>query len=397
MWRNRQLLALFSSQLAVNTGFGLIVPILPFLALDLGAQAFQIGLLLSSYALMQFAAAPGWGWLADRIGRRPILIVGMLGLAAANAAVAVSTSFAMVLLARTAGGLMAAAVQPTSFAYVGDTIKEADRGKGMGFIATGMGVGFIIGPVLGGALIRFGMATPFLAAAGLSLLGAALAAAFLVEPTGVRAAARPAPRAGGNVGALLMSPIGLAVGLTFLISMADGGRQSTIALYAHDLFRLGGAEMGVIFTVMGITYVALQGTIVGPLIDRAGERQILLLGLPLSAAGFLLVLAARDFASLTAAVALQGAGMAFTFTSIPTLISKEAQGRQGVAMGLRSTSQGAGHILGPLVGGASYAVDPRLPYVIGALLLGVAFTAARVAFGGLPRAKVSPADVGGPR
>lgn len=364
MWKNRQLLALFFAQLVVNTGFGVIVPVLPYFALNLGAQPFDIGVLLSAYSLMQFVAAPFWGRLSDSVGRKPVLVAGIVGLSASYLLISFSSVLWMAMAARVIGGLMAAAVLPTSFAFVGDTTSHSERGRGMGFIAAGQGVGFIIGPAFGGALTVFGLAVPFLVAFVLALSSAVVAAVFLTEPS-TRPVTAPA-QVQSPIRAIFLSPVGVVLGLAFLVSLADANRQSTLALYAKDVFQFGGAEVGLVFTVMGIVFVGLQGIVVGPLIDRLGDRRMLLLGLPLSAVGFALVLTSWDLFSLTVAIAFQGAGMAFTYTSIPTLISKEARSSQGTAMGLRSASQSGGQILGPLFGGWAYKLDRTYPYIAGA-------------------------------
>src|SRR5690625_1277363 len=136
---------LFIVMFLVMVGFGIIIPVLPFYAEQLGASPFQLGLLMAVYSLMQLLFAPMWGRISDRIGRKPVMMIGILGLALSFFLMAVSSALPMLFIARIIGGLLSSANMPTVMAYVADITTDEDRGQGMGIIGASVGLGFIMG------------------------------------------------------------------------------------------------------------------------------------------------------------------------------------------------------------------------------------------------------------
>jgi multidrug resistance protein len=159
-------------------GFGIIIPLLPFYAESFGATAFTIGLLSTVFSLMQFLVAPLCGRWSDRIGRRPIILGGLLASAVAYVALALADSLALIFAARIIGGIAGGNI-PTAQAYIADITTHENRAKGMGLVGAAFGLGFIIGPAMGGVLTRFGPATPMWCAAALCF-GNFVAALFLL-------------------------------------------------------------------------------------------------------------------------------------------------------------------------------------------------------------------------
>src|SRR6478672_6627848 len=149
-------------------GFGIIIPLLPFYAESFGASALTIGLLGTSFSLMQFLFSPIWGRWSDRIGRKPIILVGLMGSCLSYLALALAGSLPMVFFARIVGGIAGANI-PTAQAYIADVTTPENRAKGMGMVGAAFGLGFIFGPAIGGILSRFGYSAPMLAGAGLAL------------------------------------------------------------------------------------------------------------------------------------------------------------------------------------------------------------------------------------
>src|SRR5512145_3326423 len=194
----RGLAVLFSVVIVDLVGFGIVMPALPFWAREFGADAIAFGLLQSSYAVAQFVCAPLWGRLSDRVGRRPVLLGTIAGTAVALLAVGLAPSLAWLFVARIAAGGFAANVSVAS-AYIGDVTAPAERTRWMGMLGASFGVGFVLGPAIGGLLQPFGHAVPMLVAAGLSAVNWLFALARLAEP-GRHAAGVPA--AGGRLGVL---------------------------------------------------------------------------------------------------------------------------------------------------------------------------------------------------
>ena len=164
-----ELIVLFVCIFLVGMGFSIIMPVLPYYAESLGANAFQLGLLITVYAVCQFIFAPIWGTYSDRVGRKPVLLAGIFGFALTFILFAFANQLWQLYLIRMAGGIMSCATMPTAMAYVGDTTSLENRGKSMGLIGAAMGIGMIIGPAIGGLLSEISLSFPFLFAGILAL------------------------------------------------------------------------------------------------------------------------------------------------------------------------------------------------------------------------------------
>lgn len=374
-WRDPALVSLVLIQIVVGSGFALLVPILPRYVELLGGGATELGLFNASYALMLFVCAPVWGWLSDRTGRRSALLAGTLGMGLSYLGLAVAPNLVIAIGLRALGGAFAAATVPASFAYVADTYSVEERGRAMGMISGGLGIAFVFSPVLGGTLATFSLIVPFVAAATTALAGSALVALFL----------RPGPPHTHKVATSTVEPVGRWEGfavllpmltVSFIVAIADGTRQTALPLFADDQLTMGPPELGMVFSVMGACFVLSNWLLVGPAIRLLGERNAVIAGMPISMVGFLLVFMAHDTATLSAAIGVQGIGMAFGFTGVPAYLSRIARGGQGLAMGWRQTTVSGGQILGPLLGGLLYSMAPLLPFTAGAGLFLLAMVVA---------------------
>ena len=186
------LLIIFITVFIDLLGFGIIIPLLPFYAEHFGASALIVGLLSSSFSLAQFLFAPFWGRLSDRIGRRPVILIGLLGSALSYAFFALATSLPMLFVARSLAGIAGANI-PTAQAFIADTTTAETRARGMGLIGAAFGLGFIFGPAIGGFLSHWGYAAPAWFAAALSLANFVAAVFLLPEsrPPHARDTSRP--------------------------------------------------------------------------------------------------------------------------------------------------------------------------------------------------------------
>ena len=162
------ILILFFTLSVVMLGFGIVIPILPFYAETFGASGTSLGLLMASFAVMQFVCAPVWGTLSDRYGRKPILIIGVLGNALSHLLFALSTELWMLFTARILAGILSSATMPTAMAYITDSTSSEERAGGMGILRAALGVGIICGPGLGGWFSSASLSLPFFLAAALS-------------------------------------------------------------------------------------------------------------------------------------------------------------------------------------------------------------------------------------
>jgi multidrug resistance protein len=159
--QSRNILVLFITMVIVMMGFGMIIPVLPFLVVAFNASGQELGYLMAIYALMQLIFSPIWGEISDRFGRRPVLMIGLFGNGLALLLMGLADSLWVLFTARALAGLLASATLPTAYAYIGDSTSEEDRSRGMGILGAAMGVGMVLGPGFSGLLADVSLSTPF--------------------------------------------------------------------------------------------------------------------------------------------------------------------------------------------------------------------------------------------
>ena len=390
MQNRRELAILFMTLFLLMLGVGIIIPNIAYHAQEHRASAFQISLLFTLYSLMQFLFAPFWGHLSDRVGRKPVLLLGLFGNAVGLALFGVSSGLPELYAARGLSGLMSSAALPTAMAYVADVTDEKSRGRGMGLLGAAMGLGFIFGPAIGGALSGFGHSVPFLAASGLSLATCLLAALLLSESLGARADHAAAPGSVIGVGEAppvaaeprfvrpwraFSSPLLPFYLVAFFVTFAMAALESIFPLFIQDRFGFGARDMGAMFLFMGTGVVLVQGFLLGRWIGALGEENVMLCGLLVNALGFLLVIAATGRVSLTAALLVSGMGNQVMRPTNASLLTKRTRRGKGAAIGIMDSFDSAGRILGPIVAGSLYGPDPRYPYLASAAILATVGTA----------------------
>jgi MFS family permease len=356
-------------------GFGLVIPLLPFYAERFGASPLQMTLLFAVYSLMSMLTAPLWGRLSDRIGRRPVLMASMAAAALAYLWLGFATQLWMVFVARAFAGACAGNIAAAQ-AYIADVTPPEKRARGMGMIGAAFGLGFIVGPVIGGVvagsdLKTADLATPGLIAAGLSAT-ALLGVIFLLRES-LSATARREPRS--RIAALrdaIAQPIlGRLLAVFFLVILAFSGMETTFAWWAIDQFGWGPRPIGFVFFYVGLLSAAMQGGLIGPLTRRFGEERLMLGGLVLIALGLLVLPLAREVPLLVLALTFLALGMGAMQPTLNSLISRRAAPeRQGEVMGVAQAVGALSRVLGPIVAGALFSgLGPSSPFLWGALLV----------------------------
>ncbi|RPH63145.1 MAG: MFS transporter, partial [Chloroflexi bacterium] len=179
--KNRNLSILFFTLAVVMLGFGIIIPLLPFLIEKFGGNGVSMGLLMAIYSIMQFIFSPVWGALSDRFGRKPILMLGILGNAISMVMFGLAGSMTALFMARGLAGIISSATLPTAMAYISDSTDEHERGGGMGIVGAAMGVGMVLGPGLGGLMGHYSLQAPFYFAAAISVVAVTLTWAMVSE------------------------------------------------------------------------------------------------------------------------------------------------------------------------------------------------------------------------
>jgi len=366
-------------------GFGIIIPLLPYYAETYGASGLTVGLLTTSFSLMQFLFAPLWGRLSDRIGRRPVLIGSLLVTGVSYVAFATAESLTMLFASRMLAGA-AGAVISTAQAYVADTTSQADRTKGMGLIGAAFGMGFIFGPAIGGSLSHWGFAVPAYAAAGLALVAAVFAHFRLREslPREVRAqrAAEGPPLHGLTMlGALRRPQVGPVLVTFFVATLCFAGMEAVLALFCERTYGLGPSHIGYLLAYVGIVAAVLQAGFVGKLAKRFGERTLARSGLALIGAGFVASGLAPPFAIFLVAMGAVAVGSGLSNPSLSGLVSiATPPEEQGSILGFYQSLGSLGRAVGPFLGGLTFDhLGPGAPlWLAGALLGGLVLYAARL-------------------
>jgi len=376
---NRKNIIILSFTLVVvMLGYGMVIPIFPFYIERLGAGGSELGLLIAVYAFMQFLFAPVWGSVSDRIGRKPVLMLGMVGNGLTLLLMGLATRLWMLFVARTLSGILSSATLPTSMAYVSDSTSEEGRGGGIGILAAGMGLGVILGPGLGGWLAAESLTTPFFIAVGLSLLSLLLIALLLPEslPAETRQQTEgkgKTPMRIGELGRALFSPIGVLLFMAFLVSFGLTNFEAIFGLYALGKFDYGPERVGTILMVIGVVSTIVQGALTGPLTKRWGEAAIIKISLLASSVAFLVLLSANTYLTILLTTGFFILSKTLLRPAVASLTSRQAIVGQGVAMGLNNSFSSLGRIAGPIWAGFVFDIHFDYPYLSGAVVLFVGF------------------------
>jgi MFS family permease len=388
-------------------GFGLVIPLLPFYALRFTTSPEQVTVLLAIYSLMQLFAAPLWGRLSDRIGRRPVLMVSMAASVLAYLWIGGATALWMLYMARALAGACAGNIAAAQ-AYIADVTKPEERAKGMGLIGAAFGFGFIIGPALGGLLAGHDPAnadvqTPAWVAAGLSfvaLCGVALLLRESLPPDRRRIGGPSHSRLSAILNVLGRPVLSRLILVFFLVILAFAGMESTFALWALGQFGWGPSQVGYVFAYVGVLSAILQGVLIGTLTRRFGEERLLVGGLAMIGIGLLVMPLAHSTPLLAVAVSALAIGMGSTQPSLNSLISRQAgREEQGEVMGVSQSTGSLSRVLGPGVAGIFFGEFGRnAAFFWGAVLVAAALVVAFKLTRSLGTAKLAgpePADPAG--
>ena len=379
---NRKLLPLLACLAIVMLGVGISLPVLPLyierLALDAGSTGqatFHVGLLTAVFPLVQLVFAPIWGRLSDRVGRRPMIAVGILGFAVTQTLFGLASGLTMLYTARIVGGALSAALLPAASAYIADATTESERASGIARISVAVGLGTVVGPALGALLGRFdlhlrwsyghlvldGFTVPFLAAAVLALI--ALGVAMIVIPATPAASVSPAgaPATASRAPTwILAATVAAYLGITIF--------ETTFTLFARARFGFGPTLIGAAFTVCGAVMIAAQVAGIRAA-RRFGDVHLVAAGFGLLGVGLFVVVTAPITALVFVGVALLGAGMASVGPALGALATTRRRGHAGAALGMQTAAQSAGQVLGPLLGTLLLDWSAAAPYTVGGAVM----------------------------
>jgi DHA1 family tetracycline resistance protein-like MFS transporter len=358
-------------------GFGIILPLLPLYAEQFGASPLTIGVLLASYSLMQLVATPYLGALSDRIGRRPVLLISQIGTVLSFILLGLANSLPLLFVARILDGISGGNIS-TAQAYISDIADEEGRAKAFGLIGAAFGLGFILGPAIGGILSQgTNYHVPAFAAAAISFVSLLLTIFVLPEslPKEKRNTYR-APRIIDTVAlrrALGYEQLGLLLLIFFVFNLSQAGFQGLFALFGQRKFSFGARETGYVLAYVGLLAVLVQGGGIGPIVRRFGERRTLQVGLMLGSVGLLWAGFAASWHVLLVALVPVAIGLGVAAPTANSLITRESPpSERGQILGIGQAFAALARVVGPLLAGFAFHYEVWGPFVLAGVLVALA-------------------------
>jgi predicted MFS family arabinose efflux permease len=360
------------------TGYGIIIPLLPFYANEFQASPTSLGILIASFAIMQFFFSPLLGKASDKMGRKPIILLSLLTSLISFTVFSFANSYLMLLFSRIIAGI--ATERAVAQAYIADITDQKSRTKEMGKIGAAFGAGFIIGPALGGPLSIYGFSIPGYAAMILTLVNILFVISFLPEPN--RDKEKPEELTSASSGYLkglrdsLRKPLfGPTLLILFIVTLAFSTIPVIVPLLSIDFFNFTSLELSYVFIYIGLIQIVMQGFLISRLSKRLGEEKLIAIGPILMAAGALLMPLFHNVAFFFLTNAVFAAGFGIINTSIPAFLSKRASlDEQGSILGIAGSVVSIANIPGPLIIGLIYEIAGFfVPFFIRAIMLVMAF------------------------
>ena len=348
----RPLLVIFLTILVNLVGFGIIVPLLPFYAETFGASPLVVGLLFAVFSLCQLVAAPILGDLSDRYGRRPIIIVSLIGTVVSFVMLALAHSLTMLFIARIVDGLSGGNIS-TARAYVADVTEPQDRSRAFGLIGAAFGLGFILGPGISALLAPVSYTAPIWAAAAITLVATAMAWFWLPETVHRAHAGTGMPFR--NMAAMMGRPVLRRVLLMdFAYWFAFAIFQTTFALFASARFGFDAARTALFFAAFAVLGALVQGVFIRRIVQQFGDKRTLMLGLVCAAFGLVAATLTHTVSFFAVSLIPLALGIGFGHPTMSSLISRAARAdEQGRVQGAASAVESLGRTIGPVWGSAS--------------------------------------------
>lgn len=346
---SRPLVIIFLTVLVNLVGFGIIIPLLPFYAQTFGASPVTIGLLFASFSVAQLIASPLLGHWSDTWGRRPVLILSLVGTVVSFVMLAVAHSLAMLFAARVVDGLSGGNIT-TARAYIGDIATDENRAKYFGLLGAAFGLGFVIGPGLSGLFAQISYTAPIWAAAAITVLATLLAWLWLPETVHRVTAVAGSPwTALRELGA--RADLRRLFAIDFLYWASFAVYQSTFALFGARRFGFDAGHIGYILATFGVLGVIVQGAMVGPIVKRIGEKRALQVGLVITAASWIATAMAHSVPLFLLLLVPGALGLGFCTPSLVSLVSGAAgRHEQGRVQGAAGALESLGRTVGPVWG-----------------------------------------------
>lgn len=385
----KQISVLMATVFVDMIGFTMVLPLLPFYATRLGADASVVGMLVASYPFAQLAVSPFWGRLSDRYGRRPLILAGLILSAAAYVLFGLAESLWLLFASRMvqgAGGGITGVVQ----AYVADAVEPEERTKALGWLTAATSAGVMIGPAGGSLATYLGPEGPGFLAAGLCLLNVLFAWKWLPEPkrysrTTAEMAVQPPKRSlRRSFQEVLLHPTAPVSSLIWVYAigmMAFMAMNGVLALFLKDVFGVTEKTIGYFYAYVGAISLVMRAVLLGPAVRRFGEVGVTRLGALSLVIGLVGIPFTRgSLVGLGLVVLFVPVGTALLFPATTSLVSRRSsRSEMGQILGVQQSFGGVSRMIGPLWSGFAYKQDIRYPFwLAAALMLSVSFLTLRM-------------------
>jgi len=357
----KPLLVVFLTVFIDLVGFGMIIPLSPYLAQNFGASPLQVGLLMAIYSGAQFLFSPFWGHLSDRVGRRPVILISLLGAGLSHLSFGLAESLWILFLVRGLAGVFGANIS-TAMAAVADITDEKNRSKGMGLVGAAFGLGFVLGPAMGGFLSKYGFSAPAFGAAAICLTNAVFAFFVLPETRITNKGDQVLPKNTLSRFKRLKKhfqrkDVSILLVCSFALSVALANMEASLFLLVKDRLGWGLEPASYGFAYVGIMMAFTQGFLIRKLLPVFGEVQLIKFGAVSFGLGMLTVGLSYRVEMMALGMTALALGSGLFNPSVLGLVSlKSSKDEQGEVMGVMQSLAAIARILGPPVGGFLYGV-----------------------------------------
>lgn len=370
---NFALYILMFNMFITMSGIGLVIPVMPQYLESFGVAGQALGFIIASFAFGQFLFSPLAGDLSDTLGRKKLIIVGLIIFSVSQLWFGLATHEWMLYTARFISGIGGAFLVPATMAFVADITTLEERGRGMGFLGASMSLGFMIGPALGGFLAKVSLTFPFYMASVAAVIAAIVSVIILPDIKNAISETPQEPKKRENILTQMKNsvktPYFMMLIIIFVFTFGIANFQTTFSLYVDHKYNYTPQDIAVVLTVGGFIGVIVQTLVIDKLFKRFGELNVILVNLVVAAIAFLLFFVVDGFALVLIVASIFSTATTLIRPAVNTVVSKLAGNEQGFAAGMNNAYMSLGSMIGPALAGMFFDIDINYPFIVGFIIL----------------------------